>query len=87
MTGEEFARKPISVREGSRRAPDERFALLFPALFKLLQRLISRLPPSSRLRQMLVWRAVSQGMEAANRRDFEAVLVRYDPRGRDPPNP
>lgn len=71
-----FVRKPISVREHSWRAFDERVALRFPGLSQRFQRLVSRLPPSSRVRQMLVWRAVSEGMGAANRTDFQAVLVR-----------
>ena len=37
-----------------------------------------RLPPGSRIRQRSIWRAVEQGFAATNRRDFDAVLPRYD---------
>ena len=36
-----------------------------------------RLPPRSRIRQALGWRAVRLGYEAFDRRDFDATLINY----------
>jgi ketosteroid isomerase-like protein len=38
-----------------------------------------RLPPRSRLRRLMVARRVWQAYAAANRRDFESVLLGWDP--------
>ena len=53
------------------RTLDGRLALRFPRLAHTYGRLIYRLPPSSRLRQAVVWRAARLGIEAFNRRDFD----------------
>ena len=37
------------------------------------------MPPHSRIRQAMIWRAAEQGFAATNRRDFDAVLPRYAP--------
>jgi ketosteroid isomerase-like protein len=75
----EAARKPLQVRERSRRAFDERLALRFPRLAAAFTRLIARLPPSSRLRQAILWRACQLANEAYNRRDLDAVVIGFDP--------
>ena len=72
-------RKPLSARQGASRALEERVALRFPRLVRALGRFVVRRPTSSRIRQTVVWRAAGQGLGAANRRDFEAVLPRYHP--------
>lgn len=79
MQSSQVVRKPLSVRARSRRAPEEHLAVRFPRLFGLLLRLMTRLPPRSRVRQALIWRAMEQALAATNRRDFEAVLPRYHP--------
>src|SRR5687767_5011381 len=74
-----FVRKPLRVRERSRRTLDQRLALRFPAFAAVSARLISRLPPASRFRQAAVWRTVRLAVEAYNRRDLDAVAVSYRP--------
>jgi ketosteroid isomerase-like protein len=75
----EIVRKPIQVRERPRRTLDERLALRLPRLAAAFTCLIARLPPSSRLRQASLWRAVQLANEAYNRRDLDAVLIGFDP--------
>jgi hypothetical protein len=38
---------------------------------------LARLPPSSRLRQAILWRLARLSAEAFNRRDFDALLTGY----------
>ena len=73
-------RTPIVVSTGAgRRTLDERILVRFPALFRVLASAWSRLPPRSRLRRALTSRISRQGCEAANRRDFELLLLSFDP--------
>ena len=74
MSGEnaEVVRKLLRVRERSGRTLDQRLAIRFPSYPRILNRLFSRLPPRSRLRQAALWRAFRLGTEAFNRQDFEA---------------
>ena len=72
-------RKPLRIKPQSRRTLEERLIIRFPRGYALLARAIFRLPPASRIRQAFVWRGVELGIAATNRRDFEAVLPRYDP--------
>jgi ketosteroid isomerase-like protein len=74
-----FVRKPLRVRQRSRRTLDERLALRFPRPFTAYARLISRLPPRSRLRQAGLWRAAQRALEAYNRRDLDAVVIGCHP--------
>jgi ketosteroid isomerase-like protein len=68
-------RKPLRVRERSSRPVDQRLTLRFPRLADAYTRfVIARLPPSSRVRQVAVWRASRLGMEAFNRRDVDAAV-------------
>jgi ketosteroid isomerase-like protein len=75
----EFVRKPLRARESSRRTLDQRLALRFPRLFAASSRLIGKLPPRSRVRQAVVWRATRLAVEAYNRRDLDAVAIGYRP--------
>ena len=71
---------PITVpSETRRRSLDERIFVLFPALARALLSAWSRLPPRSRLRRAWLSRVVRQGIQAANRRDFDSLLVGFDP--------
>ena len=65
--------------EPRRRTVDERVLVRFPVLFRGLAAAWSRLPARSRLRQGLTARFIRQGCEAANRRDFEVLLLSYEP--------
>jgi ketosteroid isomerase-like protein len=75
----EIVRKPLRVRERSSRTLDQRLFLRFPRLATASFRLITKLPPGSRLRQALVWRAARLAIEAYNRRDMDAVGIGYHP--------
>jgi len=71
----DIVRKPLWVREPSSRTLDGRLAMRFPRLADTYARLVGRLPPTSRLRQAVLWRAARLGLEAWNRRDLEAFQV------------
>jgi ketosteroid isomerase-like protein len=76
----EIVRKPLRVRERSRRTLDQRLAIRFPRLAAALPRLlIGKLPVGSRVRQAFMWRAARLGVEAFNRRDLDAVVVAFRP--------
>jgi ketosteroid isomerase-like protein len=76
----EIVRKPLRVRERSRRTLDQRLAIRFPRLADALPRLLlGKLPLGSRVRQAFMWRAVRLGMEAFNRRDLDAVVIAFQP--------
>jgi ketosteroid isomerase-like protein len=75
-------RKPLVVREHSRRAFNQTLAIRAPRSAALGAALVGSLPPRSRVRQSLIWFAVRQGAEAYNRRDFDAVLIGRHPSAR-----
>ena len=75
----EVVRIPLRDRERSRRALDERLSLRFPRLADANARMISRLPPRSRLRQAVLRRATELSVEAYNRRDLQAFAIGCDP--------
>jgi len=75
----ELVRKPLQVRERPSRPLDQRVLVRFPRLAARWAGLIGRLPPSSRLRQAVLWRATRLGMEAFNRRDIDAAVVAGHP--------
>jgi ketosteroid isomerase-like protein len=75
MASDPIVRKPLRVRERSGRTLDQRLGLRFPGLVRATGSLLGRLPPSSRLRQAVLWRGVQVGLEAFNRRDFAAALA------------
>src|SRR6476660_2430280 len=70
----EIVRRPLRVREQSRRTLAQRLVLRLPRLADAYARWIGRLPPSSRVRHAVLWRATRSGMEAFNRRDVEAAV-------------
>jgi ketosteroid isomerase-like protein len=75
----EIVRRPLRVRERSSRTLDQRLSLRFPRLAAAYLRRIGKLPPSSRLRQAALSRAVRLASEAYNRRDLDAVVIGYHP--------
>lgn len=81
MTQEDVkvVRTPLQVRERSRRTLDQRLMIRFPRLAAASVRFIGNRPPSSRLRQAALSRAVRLAAEAYNRRDLDAVVVTYHP--------
>ena len=75
----EIVRKPLRVRDRSRRTIDQRLALRFPRAFRRIRRWGGHLPPASRIRRATIPRAASLGYEAFNRGDLEAALINYHP--------
>jgi hypothetical protein len=73
-------RKPLQVRRDSRRTLDQRLAIRFPRLNAFLLRVVTSLPPSSRVRQAAVWHAVRISIEAYNRGDLAAASIGFHPR-------
>ena len=71
----DVVRMPLRARERASRTLDQRLSLRFPRLFAGYARWLARLPPSSRLRQASVRRAVALSIEAYNRRDLEAFAI------------
>ena len=75
----EIVRRPLQVRERSRRTLDQRLLLRFPRLAATSIPLVTKLPPRSRLRQAALWRNMRLALEAYNRRDMDAVGIGYHP--------
>jgi ketosteroid isomerase-like protein len=75
----DLVRKPLTVRPSSQRTLDQRIAIRFPQLGAANARLLARLPPRSRIRQALLWRAVRLAIEAYNRRDLLAASASFHP--------
>ena len=84
MSGEQVddvrgVRIPVTVSSETRRTLDERIFIRFPVLARAAARAWSRLRPRSHLRRALtahIWRS---GIEAANRRDVDVLLLALDP--------
>jgi ketosteroid isomerase-like protein len=78
VRGTRIALPPAGETSTQRRSLDERLIVRFPALSRLLADGLMRLPVRSRLRRMMIARGVRQAYAAANRRDFDRVLVGWD---------
>jgi ketosteroid isomerase-like protein len=85
MTAERIGRKPVYVRvprlgeeASQRRSLDERLFVRFPSLFRVFAGAVARLRPGSRLRRLMIGRAVARAYAAGNRRDFEVLLLTHD---------
>ena len=61
------------------RTLDERVFVAFPLLVRALLGLWARLPTHSRLRRSVLVRLAHQGASAANRRDFDVLLLGFHP--------
>jgi hypothetical protein len=66
-------------RVGARRTLDEQLFARVPSLYRLLAAAMRRLPTRSRLRRRLFARVSTRAVAAANRRDFEVLLLGFDP--------
>ena len=62
-----------------RRTPDEHLFVRFPALYRLFAERVLRLPVRSRLRRRMIARSVRRAYGAANRRDFDLLMLPLDP--------
>jgi len=79
VRGRRIPLAPLTERASQRRSFDQRLFVRFPTLYRLLADACMRLPPRSRLRRLMLARVVGRAYAAANRRDFEVVLVGWDP--------
>jgi ketosteroid isomerase-like protein len=78
VRGTRSALPRLGERASQRRSLDDRLYVRFPALYRLLADAFSRLPSRSRLRRSIAARRVQRAYAAANRRDFDLVLVGWD---------
>ena len=78
VRGARIAVPPLSERATQRRSLDQRVYVRFPAVYRLLADSLLRLPPRSRLRRLMLARTVGLAYAAANRRDFDSVLMGWD---------
>jgi ketosteroid isomerase-like protein len=79
MPRQELVRKPLRVRETSRRTLEQRALLRFSPVAAAVLRRVGKLPPSSRLRQAALWRGIRVGLEAYNRRDLAVAAAGFHP--------
>jgi ketosteroid isomerase-like protein len=79
VRGARVALPPLSERASRRRSLEQRLFIRVPALYRLLADAVMRLSPRSRLRRLMLARRLRQAYAAANRRDFDLVLVGWDP--------
>jgi ketosteroid isomerase-like protein len=79
MSSRQVVRKRVPLREGRSRAFEQRLFARMPWLAVPALRGVAKLPPSSRLRQALVWRGIRLSAEAFNRRDLDALALARDP--------
>jgi len=71
---------PLAVSSEPRpRSLVERILIRFPVLSRVLALAWSRLPPRSRLRRAVTAHNLRRAYEAANRRDFDVLLLSIDP--------
>jgi ketosteroid isomerase-like protein len=74
-------RYPVSLpAEGAAasRSLDERVFVRFPGVYTLLAKHLMRLPPPTRVRRLVLARLVGRALAAANRRDFDVLLLGID---------
>ena len=79
VSGTRIPLPPLSERASQRRSLDQRLFVLFPALYRLVADRFMRLPPRSRFRRLMLAGFMTRVYAAANRRDFEVVLLGWDP--------
>lgn len=79
MSSRRVVRKRVPLRQGKYRAFEQRLFARVPWLAAPTLRLVARLPPSSRLRQALMWRGIRLSAEAFNRRDLDALAPTREP--------
>src|SRR3954451_6697520 len=77
--GPQIPLRPLGERASRQRTLDQHVYVHFPTLYRLLADAVSRLSPRSRLRRLILARSVALAYAAANRRDFEVVLIGIDP--------
>jgi ketosteroid isomerase-like protein len=78
VDGARIALPPLSEGARRRRSVDQRLFVRFPGLYRKVAPALTRLPPGSSLRRLLLTRLIQRVYAAANRRDFDVVLVGWD---------
>ena len=79
VSGTRILLSPLGEKASQRRSLDQRLFVLFPALYRLFADRFMRLPPRSRFRRLMLASFMTRIYAAANRRDFEVVLLGWDP--------
>src|SRR5436190_23216136 len=79
VRGARITLPPLSERASGPRTMEQRLFARVPGFYRLLADAVSRLPPGSRLRRLMLARSVGLAYAAANRRDFDLVLMGWDP--------
>ena len=79
VPGARITLPPLSLRASRGRSLDERLFVRFPGLYSLFASPLMRLSPRSRLRRLMITRRIRRAYAAANRRDYDLVLVGWDP--------
>jgi ketosteroid isomerase-like protein len=69
---------PLNQKTSQRRTLDEHVYVRFPAVAHLLANALFRLPQRSRFRRRIIAHRLRRAYAAANRRDFDVVLVGWD---------
>jgi ketosteroid isomerase-like protein len=78
VRGVRIALPTLGERARQRRSLDEHLRVRFPALSRALGDAFMRLSPRSRFRRSILARLVRRAYAAANRQDFDVVLVGWD---------
>lgn len=73
----ELVRQPVDAGTRKRRGIEERFVLRFPRATVAIARFVTRRPPRSHLRKLVIRSAVSISYGAANRGDYEPPFALY----------
>src|SRR2546423_13677890 len=80
MTETNPVRQKVRFRDRQHRSLDEHITARFPAIARYTAARVARMPPSSRLRQRFLARAVSRSFAATKRGDLGFLLAAfYDP--------
>jgi ketosteroid isomerase-like protein len=72
-------RQQLHLSAGSKRRLEERLGLRLPWALVAVNRAVLRLPPRSPIRRLMVRREVRLGIEASNRRDYDATFAAFHP--------
>ena len=72
-------RIPLVSKTRPHRSLEERILVRFPRVARWLRAFLLALPPTSRLRQAILARALQQAYAAWNRRDFDFLVTALDP--------
>ena len=80
VRGVRIALAPLGETASQHRSLDDRVAVRFPVIYRLVADFLLHLPPRSRLRRSMLGRRVRRAYAATNRRDFDLVLAGWDPK-------